>query len=161
MTIAEFISKYNHASNGVFKAGQTNGISSEDMRELVTDITSLTDIPITAASANLNTDSADTTGATITLDFDSGSDYIFVGSASFATAKTIALSNDTNALRFAFHFQITNVAAVLEFPSSFTMSDARWNDSDHEWTSLDIGKFKAKAEFDGSDWNLEIFGPYP
>lgn len=49
MTIAEFIAKYNNSGTGLFRAGQTNGIGSDDIRELVTDITSLSDIPITGS----------------------------------------------------------------------------------------------------------------
>lgn len=113
------------------------------------------------AAALLSRLQVDTSGATITLNFNSFANRKFYGSASFAAAKTIALSNSTNAVELTFFFTITNVAAALTFPSSFTMSDPRWNDSSHVWTSIDTGKFKAKAEFDGTDWHMEIFGPYP
>lgn len=144
----------------IFADNVTRDISEEDMRDFRQDIADSFWNKDDDALTSVQTAQADTSGATITLDFDSGSDYVFVGSASFATAKTIALDNDTNALRLVFLFQITNVAATLTFPSSFTMSDALWNSSSQVWTALDTGKFKARAEFDGTNWHMEITGPY-
>lgn len=46
MTIAEFQAKYNNASTGLFKDNSTREISEEDLRELVADICSLTDLPL-------------------------------------------------------------------------------------------------------------------
>jgi hypothetical protein len=46
MTIAQFLAKYG-AAGTIFQAGQTRGIGSEDMRELIADIVTLSDIPIT------------------------------------------------------------------------------------------------------------------
>lgn len=158
MTIAEFIAKYNTAGTGLFKTGQSRGIGSDDMRTFVTDITTLTDLP----SQALASDEVDTSGATLTLDFNGSKHRLFVGSASFATSKTIALSNSTNALIFTFSFEISNVAATLIFPSTFTMSDPRWTDSTHTLNlNPDTGKFKLKAEYNGTDWYMELFGPYP
>lgn len=108
----------------------------------------------------LDRQSISTAGSTITFDFDSRRDRIFYGSASFSTTKTIALSNSTNAVRLCFIFQITDVAAVLTFPSSFLMSDPRWNDSTYEWTAVEAGKYKAEAKYDGTNWYIDITGPY-
>lgn len=101
-----------------------------------------------------------TAGGTITLDFQTSTDRIFVGDSSFATAKVIALDNEAGALRLSFAFEISNVAAELEFPASFKMNDVRWNSGTTTWTTDAIGKYKANAIFNGGDWLMEIFGPY-
>lgn len=61
--------------------------------------------------------SASTAGGTITLNMNSQIQRSFVGSATFAAPKTMALSNTTNSLFFNFFFEITNMAAELTFPS--------------------------------------------
>lgn len=97
-----------------------------------------------------------TTGGTITFDFASMNQRIFVGSASFGSAKGIALDNDTNAKRLEFTFNITNVAAVITFPSSFIMNDIRWNSGTKEWTPDSTGVFKGSAIYNGTNWILDI-----
>lgn len=111
-------------------------------------------------AGSLTSLSVSTASGTVTLNFDTNVVRFFVGSASFATAKTIAFSNDSVALYFSFMFQITDVAAVLTLPSEVIMSDARWNTSSQEWTSFDTGKFRAKGDFDGTNWHVTITGPY-
>jgi hypothetical protein len=101
-----------------------------------------------------------TAGSTITLDFVSQIQRIFVGSATFATPKTVALDNATVALVLDFHFEVTNVAAVLTFPSTFLMSDSNWNLATKEWTPPATGKYEGGAVFDGTNWKLKINGPF-
>lgn len=96
-----------------------------------------------------------------TLDLNFGGNYIMVfrGQTSFATAKNITLSFTSNALKFDFSFEISNVAATLTFPSGFMgdTSDTRWDSSLHRWTSdLAIGVFKVIGTFDGINWLLEF-----
>lgn len=50
MTIAELIAKYNTVGTGLFRTGQTRGIGSDDMRDFVVDLTTLTDIPVDLSS---------------------------------------------------------------------------------------------------------------
>ena len=109
-----------------------------------------------AGGGGLSVASADTTGATITIDFDESYQRIFFGSASFATPKTIALSNDTNAVKLDFSLNITNVAGVLTFPAEFVMSDVRWDTATQEWTPDQTGIFKGSAFYDGTNWILDI-----
>ena len=106
--------------------------------------------------------SVSTTGATITLNFSNNGTATFFGSASFATPKTIAHSNDTNAVKYVFAFQITNVAAKLTFPAAYIMSDVRWEGSNpQEWEPAEVGKYKATAIYDGTNWWLDIsLSPY-
>lgn len=103
-----------------------------------------------------------TAGGTITLDMVSQVQRMFVGSASFGTAKAIALSNTTNSLVLNLVLTLTNVAAVLTFPSTFTMqaSDTRWNDGAHTFTPSGTGKHEFSATWDGTDWNLKVTYPY-
>jgi hypothetical protein len=109
-------------------------------------------------NADLAVTSADTSGGTITLAFASSVIKTFKGSASFAGPKTIAHSGDSLGVRHVFFFEITNVAAVLTLPASYLMSDPRFDGT--AWTPNDIGKYKLIADFDGTNWIAEIFGPY-
>lgn len=102
------------------------------------------------------------TTSDIVLDFDLSSlcwERKFYGLSSFAVPKTVTTSNDTYALKYWFHFEITDVAAVLEFPDHI-MADVRWEPVGKTWTSTDIGKFVAVAEWDNTAWKLTILGPY-
>lgn len=147
------VTKFNDASTGLFKTGQNRGIGSDDMRTLVTDITDSLPNTIT----DFTPVSVDTTAATITLNFSNNGEATFYGSASFATAKAIAHSNAGNAAKYNFTFEITDVAAKLTFPASYIMSDVRWEGSNpQEWEPAEIGKYKATATYDGTNWWLEI-----
>lgn len=113
-------------------------------------------------SNRLDLHTADTSGATITLDFELKMERMFIGSASFATAKTIALSNDGNALVLNFVCTITNVAGTVDFPTTFTMqtTDSRWTDASHRFTPATTGKHEFSATWDGTDWNLKVTNAY-
>lgn len=106
----------------------------------------------------LDTATPSTAGGTITLDMNSQIQRIHVGSASFSTPKTIALSNTTNALVFDFHFEITDVAAVLTMPSDFILTGDEWDGSD--WTALEAGQYEMGGTFDGTNWKVKIAGPF-
>lgn len=101
-----------------------------------------------------------TAGATITLDFAlAGVGNLFkrkfTGSAVIDGNRNIALDNDGNAVELTFFFEVDDLH-VFTFPAEFIMSDVRWDSGANTFTPLDIGKYKAKAEFDGSNWFLEI-----
>ena len=104
--------------------------------------------------------SADTSGATITLDF--GTNILaysrrFYGSASFATPKSIVLGNSTNANHFTFFFEITALAATLTFPAGYKSGDSRYNNPTAlMFTSSETGIFKVTGEYNGSSWILEF-----
>jgi hypothetical protein len=97
-----------------------------------------------------------TAGGTITLDFDSKIERMFVGGAPFATPKTIAFDNDTVALLGQFVFDISNIAAVLTFPSDVIMqgSDSRWDAGAFEFTPDATGKHQFSISWDGTNWIL-------
>lgn len=101
--------------------------------------------------------SVSTAAGTITLNFNNNATANFFGSASFSTPKTIAHSNATNATKYDFTFNITDVAAKLTFPAGYIMSDVRWENSNaQEWEPAETGKYKATATYDGTNWWLEI-----
>ncbi len=150
---ADYEGKYNHPSTGLFKDNTTNDIEAEDVRAEVED----TSDSFVNRIDEMDIFSVDTTGATLTLDFGSGVlaySKRFFGSASFATPKTIALGNNTNANHFTFIFTITDVAATLTFPSGFKSSDSRF--SSLVFTSLETGTFKMTADYDGTSWYCDF-----
>lgn len=122
----------------------------------------LQDILDMVASPLMTLTTTDVSGGTITLDLESLDQKMYVGSTSFGTPKTIALSNATNGLVIDFKFNLSNVAAVLSFPSSFTMqtTDLRWNDGAHTFTPAATGLHEFSATFDGTDWHLKATNPY-
>jgi hypothetical protein len=106
----------------------------------------------------LTSNSASTAGGTITLDMNSEKQRMFYGSATFASAKIMALSNTTNALVFNFTFEVTNVAAVLTLPGDWLMSSV---DSDGtEWTPPSIGKYEIGGSWNGTNWYVKVAGPF-
>lgn len=116
---------------------------------------------VTAALAPYIRDqtSASTASSPITLDMNSQLWRSFVGSATFATPKTMALSNTTNSLEFRFFFEITNVAAVLTFPSDWISADDSFDGTD--WTPPLTGKYYMAGDFNdtSNEWTVSIYGP--
>lgn len=117
-------------------------------------------LPVANLTAKYILDSAtpSTAGGTITLDMNSQIQRLFVGSASFSTPKTLAISNATNALVFNFHFQITDIAATLTLPSGWLMSDALF--ASNVWTPVTTGLYELGGSFDGTNWKIKIMGPF-
>lgn len=111
-----------------------------------------------AASGSLNSTTTSTVGGTITLDMNSQVQRIHVASASISGPKTIAMSNATNALVFAFTIQVTNVAAVLTMPGNWVMSSVNFDGT--AWTPPSTGFFKFAGTYDGSNWFVNVAGPY-
>lgn len=99
-------------------------------------------------------------GGTITLDMNSQKQRSFIGSATFAAAKILALSNTTSSLFFNFIFEITSVAAVLTFPSDWLSSSLDFNGTD--WTPPNTGKFEFGGSFDDVNnfWYVKVSGPF-
>jgi hypothetical protein len=114
--------------------------------------------PSGSSSGGVSRVTVSTAGGTITLGFTSTADRIFVGSATFAGPKTIALATDTNAMRLEFMFEITNVLAVLTFPGTFSgdTTDTRWDQTAKTWTPDHIGIYKAYATYDGTTWIIDF-----
>jgi hypothetical protein len=113
---------------------------------------------------SLTSSSASTASGTISLSFLSAyTDYvqkIFVGSASFASAKVIDFIDDTNALSFDFHFEVSNVAGTVELPANCLMSDVNFNTTTQIWTPPSTGQYEMSGTYDGTNWKIKISGPY-
>src|SRR5690606_22212954 len=103
----------------LFADNTSREISEKDMRDFRQDIADSFWNQVDDALTALDKLQVDTSGASITLDMESKSNRLFYGSASWATAKTLAVSNATNAVSFVFLFEITNTAGTLELPSNF------------------------------------------
>jgi hypothetical protein len=113
---------------------------------------------LNAKEPTLTSTSASTASGTVTLDMNNLTQRMFVGSASFATSKTMALSNSTNALVFNFHFEVTNVAGTLVMPASWLMADI--NFGANTWVPPAIGKYELGGSYDGTNWKIKIMGPF-
>ncbi len=98
-----------------------------------------------------------TAGGTITFDFALKQKRTFWGFTSFATAKTIAFANDSEAKEFDFVLNITSGSAILTFPSTVLMTDSRWEVTGaKQWQPNAAGSFKGHAVFDGTNWLVDI-----
>jgi hypothetical protein len=99
-------------------------------------------------------------GGTITLDMNSQIQRSHIGSATFAAAKILAMSNTTNSMFFNFIFEITSVSAVLTFPSDWVSSSLDFNGT--AWTPPNTGKFEFGGSFDDINniWYIKISGPF-
>lgn len=105
-----------------------------------------------------------TAGGTVTLDQNNQFQRSFVGSASFATPKTIANSNvvataNTTSF-FNFFFEVTNVAAVLTVPSDWLMSSPDFDGT--AWTPPATGLYEFGGSFNNvsNTWNVKVSGPF-
>lgn len=118
----------------------------------------------TLTSGLVTQSSASTSGGTITLDLNSKINSSFVGSATFATPKTMAFSNvlsgSSDPVYFNFFFEVTNIAAVLTMPSDVVMSDINWDGTD--WVPPTTGKCEMVGSYDNTNnlWYVKIQGPF-
>lgn len=108
--------------------------------------------------ASLTSASTSTAAGTITLDMSSQSMKMFVGSASFATPKTIAMSNTTGSLLFNLFINVTDVAAVITVPADWFMADIQFDGT--AWTPPETGRYELGGSFDGTNWWIKIQGPF-
>lgn len=99
-------------------------------------------------------------GDVISLPFGDEEETIFICTVDLSSAKSVDLLSDSNAKKFSFSFNVTNVAAVIEFPTEFIMNDVRWDSGTKEFTPDATGRFRGLAFFDGTNWLLDISGPY-
>ena len=150
LTDIAFETKYNDAATGYYRDGQgANAITPTRHRSLATDIKD-------SFHNNLRLDivSIDPT-ITPAFQFSNRNTIWNFIIEPIAATYTWTLSNADYAYKFTFMFEMLGLHAQT-FPSSFIMSDPRWDDSAKEWTPLETGKYKAVAEFDGTNWYLDI-----
>jgi hypothetical protein len=161
----QFTAKANLASptfTGTVVLPSTSSIGTVSATELsyLDNVTSAIQTQFAGKEPTLTSATPSTAGATITLDLNSLTQRVFVGSASFATSKTIVFSNDTNALVFNFHVNITSVAATLIFPANVAMSSSDWNTATQTWTPPSTGEYLVTGGAYGANWKVIITGPY-
>lgn len=100
-----------------------------------------------------------TAGATITLPHNSKYETFFTGLTSFATHKTVVRTGESRTMRWTFMWEITNLAATLNFGS-----DTRsWSNQfvGGVFTPLDTGAYKVVATRRYDDiWWLDFKGVY-
>lgn len=94
----------------------------------------------------------------IALNFNGRKERKFVTTTNIAIPKTITVAEAANAGHFKYIFPISNVAGVLTVPSTFKMSDPRKVGNDI--TLLDTGRYVMTGDWDGTNWNVIITGPY-
>jgi hypothetical protein len=102
--------------------------------------------------------SVSTSAATINLNLYNKVARIFRLNGNIAGPKTIALLNDTLGLSIKLIIDISNVAGVLTFPSTFKMStsDPRWDDGAKTFTPASVGTYEGEAIYDGTYWRLSL-----
>jgi hypothetical protein len=98
------------------------------------------------------------TSAIITLDFNNLFNKLLVGSAAITQNSTIVFTNDLNTNEFYFVFEITGGLYTLTMPADVMMSYADFVAG--AWTPPAEGRFVMHGIYDGTNWNVEIQGPY-
>lgn len=115
------------------------------------------------ASISIPQVSVSTASGTITLDMQSLNAKSFFGSATFATPKTMAMSNVNDGCAclssFNFWFEVTNVAAVLTFPADWFSGNANFDGT--SWTPPAVGIYEFGGSYndDANRWSIKISNP--
>lgn len=154
----DFEAIYSATSGGaaVFKDNTNEEIGANDMRSFGKDISDSL-----LFTYFINRIAANTSGATITLDFITGRIKVFVPTVGLsANNKTIAFDNYASAMFFDFPFTIDS-GFYLQFPSNVFMNsfDGNWNTSTKRWTCPETGRYRMHGTYDGTDWDIDIYGP--
>jgi hypothetical protein len=113
---------------------------------------------VTVTTDPLGRASLDTSGA-IVMNMENLKQKMFLGSAPISTDKTWSMINKVNALKFTDFVEFVGTP-VQTFPDDWVMNDSGWElAGEKKWTPGGAGKYKIKGEFDGTEWQIEIFGP--
>lgn len=102
----------------------------------------------------------DTSGTSVVLDFEDTLKGSFTGSVTFAVPRTVTRANESRAIEYDFMFEVTDVAATLDFGSDTRSPDARFLDG--VFTPQDVGLYKVKGTRYGPGglWLLDFNGVY-
>jgi hypothetical protein len=152
LTDVAFDAKYTDPTTGIYRDGQgAAAITPEDHRSLAEDIAESFHNYFRVDSVSL--DPTVSTSINFSL---RNTAWVFI--AAIAAPYTWTLANDTYASRFTILMNITGGLHAQTFPASFIMQtdDPRWNASTNVWTPAETGKYKLFAEFDGTNWFVEI-----
>jgi hypothetical protein len=123
----------------------------------------LTSVVCTSTTVDyLDTSSPATTGSTITLDFNTKIQRIFL-LGTIASSKTIAISNSSAALVFLIRLNVTG-ALSFTFPSTFRAQTAetRWTNGTKILllTGATATPFEISCTWDGTFWALKASTDY-
>jgi hypothetical protein len=149
-----------YGSAGTTFPNNTSGlISEEDMRTFGQDIKDSAHF-IEGNRASLNTSGA------LTINMDSNFYRAFVGSAAIAANKTATITNVANAVEFKLFLEFSG-SYYLQFPSNCYMVDVYeggiWDNSTKRLTlgiAATTTKYRIIGTFDGTDWQIDVVGPY-
>jgi hypothetical protein len=102
----------------------------------------------------------DTSGTSVVLDFEGTLKGSFTGSVTFAVPRTVTRASESRAIEYDFMFEVTDVAATLDFGSDTRSPDARFLDG--VFTPQDVGLYKVKGTRYGPGglWLLDFNGVY-
>lgn len=133
------------------------GITKEEVYQLFKDI--IDSKPNNSSVSTIDRGSIDTTSA-IVVDLNSLKARILVASPALSAVRTVSFANTANALSVEILLTFSSLVYV-QFPSNVFMSDARWDSVTKRWTPFDLGQYKLKGTFDGTNWTFEEWtGPY-
>lgn len=99
----------------------------------------------------------DTSGAAIVLNMGYQVNKDLNGSATIAAPATITFTNDEPTMGFKFFFTI-DAGVALTLPANVLMNDPQF--AAGVWTPLDAGDYVMLGRWDGTNWLVEIQGPY-
>lgn len=102
----------------------------------------------------ISLETVSTAGSTITMDMGDKKQRLFIGSAAFSSAKTLAMTNVDSAVAFTSFFEITNTAAVLTLPGDWVSGDPGLSGGD--WTPPVTGKYEINGTWDGTEWSIKF-----
>jgi hypothetical protein len=102
----------------------------------------------------------DTSGSSVVLDFEDTLKGSFTGSVTFAVPRTVTRANESRAIEYDFMFEVTDVAATVDFGSDTRSPDARFLAG--VFTPQDVGLYKVKGTRYGPGglWLLDFNGVY-
>lgn len=138
---------------GLFADNTTRDISEADMRAMLTDLKDSVLFSLDDALPGPQSVVVSSSPITLTLN---KNNLVFFNAAAIGGARTWALSVTGGVVEFTFLFEISGGLYVQTMPSSFIMSDVRWDDGAKTWTPIEQGKYKAKGLYNGTNWFLEI-----
>lgn len=99
----------------------------------------------------------DTSGAAIALDLGYQVKKVLNSSDTIAAPAVVSVINDAPSLEFTWSFPI-DAGVALTLPPDFVMSDPFF--AGGVWTPLDAGNYCMTGKYDGTNWIIDIEGPY-
>lgn len=154
---AAFLTKYNDAGTGLYRAGQSAGaIGSDDHREKIIDIKdSVLFLEDTNARVSLDT------SVNPVINMATLKERVFLGSVPIAVPRTWSFTNFANAIKATVFFTLSGVD-IQTFPANVFMQNfvGNWDNTLKQWTPIASGNYESEFTYDGTNFYLKIHGPY-